>query len=333
MSGGNQISARARASVKEPIKLGVESTKKKLDIQDEKVSTKRLPGRPRSSVEGKKRKTTKVASSSRLSKTKPAKKKPSSARTGIQTRTSTHIKLTKLDAVFGRGRKTNAVRQKNLYRDLVQKHYIEYAEALVENRNVLVKENIIDKIVHRGGRFIMRVADDMYQLHFSNPSDRKLIYNKVKRALFNERKRREESQELEAMFGTQSMRDAAGKGDSEYEGESSMGSTMKEDECEDKSFLRDATGDAGSNDEGESSTGSAPKEYEYIDTASLRDTTGDAGSNDEGESSTGSAPKEYEYIDTAFFGEEGKQEDAVLGLGLLLDDDEDFRDVLLEQKN
>lgn len=130
----------------------------------------------------------------------------------------------KLDAVFGRGRKKNHVRNGkltissschckvfltlsntfyfllapllgSLYRCLIEKYWRTYAN--MDNHNFIarkefVQAKIIDVLLEKGGRFIMRDGDDMALLDPDFPKDLKLIYKKIQRALFNEKKRQEE---------------------------------------------------------------------------------------------------------------------------------------------
>ena len=103
---------------------------------------------------------------------------------------------TKLDAVFGRGRKKNHVRNGSLYRSLVEKHWPTYANmdpAAHQKRKDFVRKSIVNVMLSRGGRFIMRL-NGPHEMHLLDPSkdvDLKLIFKKIQRALFNEKKRQE----------------------------------------------------------------------------------------------------------------------------------------------
>lgn len=107
---------------------------------------------------------------------------------------TTIVKPTKKDAVFGRGRKKSNVRQDNLYRELIETNCTIYSRLDVSNYNLrrkFVKESIIDPILKSGGRFIMRLGVALKLLDVNDKVDLRLIYKKIQRALFNERKRRE----------------------------------------------------------------------------------------------------------------------------------------------
>ena len=104
------------------------------------------------------------------------------------------IKICKHDAVFGRGRKKNHIRQGNIYRALIEEHYLEYGQIPArdqkERRN-FVYEKIVQGVLKKGGRFIMR--EDKEKLRRLNPmkeKDLREIQKKVFRALFNEKQRR-----------------------------------------------------------------------------------------------------------------------------------------------
>ena len=106
------------------------------------------------------------------------------------------IILNKKDAVFGRGRKRDHVRKGSLYRYLIEKYWLPYSKmntSNVKDRRAYVKLHVIDVLIAKGGRFIVRGSEGeaMYQLYPSCEQDLKLIFKKVQRALFNERKRRE----------------------------------------------------------------------------------------------------------------------------------------------
>ncbi|CAB9507767.1 expressed unknown protein [Seminavis robusta] len=110
---------------------------------------------------------------------------------------TTPITLNKLDAVFGRGRKRDHVRNGSVYRGLIEKYWKTYAEmdpSKFAMRRAFVQTKILDVVIRKGGRFIMRAATDMSELHPSNVSDLRLIFKKVQRALFNEKKRQEAKQ-------------------------------------------------------------------------------------------------------------------------------------------
>ena len=106
----------------------------------------------------------------------------------------TDITLTRKDAVFGRGRKRDNVRKGSLYRQLIEKYWKRYSDLdTTKNgmREVFVKKNILDALVSEGGRFIVRSGAELSLLNLKDKGDRQLILKKVRRALFNEKKRQE----------------------------------------------------------------------------------------------------------------------------------------------
>lgn len=112
--------------------------------------------------------------------------------------TSKKIVPTKKDAVFGRGRKKDHVRNGSLYRYLIEKNFVAYASlgaSETKARKAFVKTKIIDALRGKGGRFIVRDGDIMSFLHVDDAADLKLIFKKIQRALFNERKRREDAED------------------------------------------------------------------------------------------------------------------------------------------
>jgi len=69
------------------------------------------------------------------------------------------IVLDKRDAVFGRGRKKDGVRNGSLYRYLIEKYHVQYADLptnKTKDRRAFVKDKVIEGILKKGGRFIMR---------------------------------------------------------------------------------------------------------------------------------------------------------------------------------
>ena len=112
--------------------------------------------------------------------------------------TAKKIEPTRKDAVFGRGRKKDHVRNGSLYRYLIEKNWVAYAAmgaSETKARKTFVKTKIIDALREKGGRFIVRDGEAMSLLHVDSEVDLRLIFKKIQRALFNERKRREDSEE------------------------------------------------------------------------------------------------------------------------------------------
>ncbi|CAB9500773.1 expressed unknown protein [Seminavis robusta] len=119
--------------------------------------------------------------------------------TGSST-TAKQIIPNKMDAVFGRGRKREHVRNGSLYRALIEKHYVPYSQLDKKNfarRRRYVQQNILDIILKNKGRFIMRQGCaplGSLEMRLLDPTDKKdtrLIFKKVQRSLFNEKKRRQ----------------------------------------------------------------------------------------------------------------------------------------------
>ena len=107
--------------------------------------------------------------------------------------------LTNKDCVFGRGRKKDDVRSGSLYRELVETHWLEYSQLsplITKPRRHFIEKKIICPIVEAGGRFIMRGGEFHGELDLHDKARKCLIFKKIQRALFNERKRREESDAL-----------------------------------------------------------------------------------------------------------------------------------------
>jgi hypothetical protein len=104
------------------------------------------------------------------------------------------LKLNPKDAVFGRGRKRDTVRKGSLYRCLIEKYWKPYSDLDTSKfamRRAFVKKNILDALTSRGGRFVVRAGPEMFLLDPKDNVDLKLIFKKVQRALFNEKKREE----------------------------------------------------------------------------------------------------------------------------------------------
>ncbi|CAB9522598.1 Homeobox protein knotted-1-like [Seminavis robusta] len=127
---------------------------------------------------------------------------PSSAgpvRTHIMSReiiTERAMAPNKMDAVFGRGRKKDNVRNGSLYRSLIEAYWLPYSRldtSDIARRRAYVREKILDVILNNNGRFIMRDGPDMMrQLDPNDSTDIKQIFKKVQRSLFNEKKRQED---------------------------------------------------------------------------------------------------------------------------------------------
>ena len=121
--------------------------------------------------------------------------------------------LTNLDAVFGRGRKVDGIRKGSLYRNLIEIHVTPYNNICVSNASVridYIQDKIMAVVQDMGGRFVMRqvggtsgvgkkssAADScgLIELFPELKDDRSLILKKIRRALFNENKRRLELSE------------------------------------------------------------------------------------------------------------------------------------------
>lgn len=76
-------------------------------------------------------------------------------------------KLNKQDAVFGRGRKKNHIRQGNVYRTLVENLWLEYGNISPRNqkeRKAFIWNRIIKEVLKEKGRFIMREGDNRLRL-------------------------------------------------------------------------------------------------------------------------------------------------------------------------
>jgi hypothetical protein len=104
------------------------------------------------------------------------------------------LNLNPKDAVFGRGRKRDTVRKGSLYRRLIETYWKPYSNLDTSKfamRRAFVKKKILDALIHQGGRFIVRAGEGMFLLDPNDHVDLKLIYKKVQRALFNEKKRHE----------------------------------------------------------------------------------------------------------------------------------------------
>lgn len=122
--------------------------------------------------------------------------------------------LTNLDAVFGRGRKVDGIRKGSLYRNLIEIHVTPYNNISVSNANVridYIQDKIMSVLQDMGGRFVMRQVGGtsgfgerksnksseavnnnggLIELFPEQKDDRSLILKKIRRALFNENKRR-----------------------------------------------------------------------------------------------------------------------------------------------
>ena len=153
------------------------------------------------------------------------RKSKSNTKNGRSTRSSKSpvtIVPNKKDAVFGRGRKRDHVRKGSLYRYLIEKNWTGYSDLDVSKHSVrkaFVKSKIVDVMIKKGGRFIVRDGEDKYFLHPQNAEHLKLIYKKIQRALFNERKRREMAEEESIKTNTPSKVFGTTLYESEYESE------------------------------------------------------------------------------------------------------------------
>jgi hypothetical protein len=102
------------------------------------------------------------------------------------------IKLTKHDAVFGRGRKKSSIRLGSTYRSLIETHWAPYSTISAHNvkaRRAYIYKHIINGVTKKGGRFIVREGEHLRQLFPNKKGDQNEIVRKICRALFNEKTR------------------------------------------------------------------------------------------------------------------------------------------------
>ena len=127
--------------------------------------------------------------------------------------------LTNLDAVFGRGRKVDGIRKGSLYRNFIEIHPTPYSNITVsqaQRRISYIHDNIMNVVQDMGGRFIMRQVGDrnetkernscgLIELDADSNDDQALILKKIRRALFNENKRRSDLPEGKRAMVEQEM--------------------------------------------------------------------------------------------------------------------------------
>ena len=132
--------------------------------------------------------------------------------------------LTNLDAVFGRGRKVDGIRKGSLYRNLIEIHVTPYNNISVSNAGVridYIQDKIMAVVQDMGGRFVMRQVGGtsgvgkngaanncgLIELFPELKDDRSLILKKIRRALFNENKRRLDLSEAKREVVEEEMED------------------------------------------------------------------------------------------------------------------------------